>query len=649
MIRRRADILEIVVRTLRSPAGRRGLTRIELAAIIAAIGIIAAVAVPAIQAGRERSRKSSCQHRLSQLCAAMNAYHDSFNVFPSASVWKPGPLGSLALHATDRIDIVTYDNWALNLLPYLDQQPLAARWRHDLPIAAEENTFVRESSVPQFSCPADSYLRPDNPYRLEIESSPDASIAFARGNYGYNAGPEVGSESPGSPAFPGDYPVSIHIDDSRAEFRDEASGIGGINFWISRNEFVNGLGTMVALEELRAGIDPGDPRGVWAFGQVGGSITRAHGAVGDDWGPNNQWHRADDIRGCGDLHRRLGQDELAKARMPCVHYIDRNLQATSRSQHSDGVNVVFLDGHVRFVNDQIDPGVWHALHHRETPPVTLSEPLDSLLARTGDLSDAPRSPTGTVEAPESRTFKNSVAMRFVRIPAGEFEMGVADVGFGPPPPECPSHRVTISRPFWLGEVEVTQEQYEAVMGNNPSQNTPETAGVASTADYPVERVSWIDAQQFCEKLSASPDEQAARRRYRLPTEAEWEYVCRSGSDQPHTLPTKEVASLTGEAAGAPIDIPIGPVGRFPPNALGVHDLRGNVWEWCQDWFDRDYYARAPRQDPQGPSSGFIKIARGSDWIFVNMGCMNNVQIYAPWKSSPLIGFRVVCESITDEK
>ena len=104
---------------------------VELLIVLAVVAIVAAVSVPAILFARERSRQSQCQARLMQLSVAVHAYHDDFNVFPAASVWRPGPLSSLALHATERIDIVTYDNWALTLLPYLGQQTLAQRWQKD--------------------------------------------------------------------------------------------------------------------------------------------------------------------------------------------------------------------------------------------------------------------------------------------------------------------------------------------------------------------------------------------------------------------------------------------------------------------------------------------------------------------------------------
>ena len=85
------------------------------------------------------------------------------------------------------------------------------------------------------------------------------------------------------------------------------------------------------------------------------------------------------------------------------------------------------------------------------------------------------------------------------------------------------------------------------------------------------------------------------------------------------------------------------VGSYPANEFGLHDMRGNVWEWCADWFDRGYYSRSPRDDPQGPAAGYLKVVRGGDWIFVGEVCRINYPIMSPWQRSPFVGFRVVCE------
>ncbi len=172
------------------------------------------------------------------------------------------------------------------------------------------------------------------------------------------------------------------MDDQDRRFELWGNGVAGINKSFSFDNFENGLSTLVALEEVRSGIHPLDSRGVWSLGQIGGSITWAHGVNGDAFGPNNQWERSDDILGCGNLHEILGSETLTRERMPCVHYVDSNQQATSRSMHPGGVHVAFLDGSVRFISDGIDPGLWHVLHSRETPKEVFQEDFEQLLATT---------------------------------------------------------------------------------------------------------------------------------------------------------------------------------------------------------------------------------------------------------------------------
>lgn len=232
------------------------------------------------------------------------------------------------------------------------------------------------------------------------------------------------------------------------------------------------------------------------------------------------------------------------------------------------------------------------------------------------------------ESPEMVT--NSIGMRFVKIPAGEFLMGSAADDPAAADNEKPAHRVIISRPFYLGVHEVTQAQYEQVMGENPSWFAPDGPGrrdVAGldTANHPVDRVSWEEAVEFCRRLSALPAERAAGRVYCLPTEAEWEYACRAGTTTSfHTGESLTPAAACIRAAStepaskshAPqVPRSTRPVGSFPPNAFGLYDMHGNVWEWCADWYDPDYYARAPKLDPAGPETGTGKVVRGGAWNF----------------------------------
>ncbi|MBI3800777.1 MAG: SUMF1/EgtB/PvdO family nonheme iron enzyme [Deltaproteobacteria bacterium] len=203
----------------------------------------------------------------------------------------------------------------------------------------------------------------------------------------------------------------------------------------------------------------------------------------------------------------------------------------------------------------------------------------------------------TVPAPTSLapTFSNSIGMELILIPAGEFRMGAEDGGDD----EKPVHLVRISRPFYMGKDLVTQAQWEAVMGTNPSRFTDDPT-------LPVENVSWDDAQEFLRRLS----EKGGGEPYRLPTEAEWEYAARAGAatsycfgDEPSRL---QEYAWYGENSGGRTH----PVGKLKPNAWGLYDVHGNVWEWVQDWYDAGYYQRSLAEDPRGPEEGQYRVVRG---------------------------------------
>jgi formylglycine-generating enzyme required for sulfatase activity len=215
-------------------------------------------------------------------------------------------------------------------------------------------------------------------------------------------------------------------------------------------------------------------------------------------------------------------------------------------------------------------------------------------------------------------------MKLVLIPAGEFLMGSPDSDKDAKPDEKPQHRVRITRPFYLGIHEVTQGQYRAVTSEAPSH-------FKGSKDLPVETVSWLNAINYCNALSRKegltpfyrvqgetvevPDWNEPG--YRLPTEAEWEYACRAGSTTrysfgEHVAGLRAFAWYEGNVGGR-----THPVGHKSPNAWGLYDMHGNVWEWCWDGYEADYYKKpSSAADPLGPSQATSQVFRGGSW-YVN--------------------------------
>jgi formylglycine-generating enzyme required for sulfatase activity/tRNA A-37 threonylcarbamoyl transferase component Bud32 len=262
-------------------------------------------------------------------------------------------------------------------------------------------------------------------------------------------------------------------------------------------------------------------------------------------------------------------------------------------------------------------------------------------------------PPGDPAASE-KIFINSVGMKLVRIPAGKFFMGAPPGEEGRDDLEGPRHEVQIPQAFYLGAYEVTQGEYEAVMGINPSHFAAAGEGRRQvqgldTRRYPVENVSWDDAQMFCRALSTRPHEKKAGRIYRLPTEAEWEYACRAGTTTAFAFGDKlssAEANFDGNRpyGGAPPGVRrqnTVPVGSFAPNAWGLYDMHGNVWEWCQDW--QDSYAALVNNDRREHRPADDRIMRGGAWNFGASECRSARRMArAPFLRGPFYGFRVAC-------
>ena len=209
-------------------------------------------------------------------------------------------------------------------------------------------------------------------------------------------------------------------------------------------------------------------------------------------------------------------------------------------------------------------------------------------------------------------------------------MGTTDDDFDGYPEESPVHEVCVDE-FYMGKYEVTQGQWKSIMGNNTS-----ALSTCGGDNCPVDTVSWSDVQKFISKLNS----RSGGSKYRLPTEAEWEYAARSGGKSEKYSGGKNINSVAwyAENSGRKNH----PVGTKAQNGLGIYDMSGNVWEWTNDWYGSDYYKNSPRNNPSGPGSGVDRVVRG--------GCVTgeaaNQRVsrrngYAPDLRTHALGFRLL--------
>ena len=228
------------------------------------------------------------------------------------------------------------------------------------------------------------------------------------------------------------------------------------------------------------------------------------------------------------------------------------------------------------------------------------------------------------------TITNSIGMELVLIPAGSFRMGGDKKLEQAEDHETPRHIVKISKTFYMGKYEVTQSQWSEIMNNNPSEFKEDIR--------PVERVSWNDVQEFIQKLNNKEE----TNKYRLPTEAEWEYAARADTESTYCF-SGDIKTLSQYAWYRKNSADkTHPIGQLKPNAWDLYDVHGNVHEWCQDWFDRNYYSQSPSNLPLGPSSGLAKVLRGGDWGSEDWYCRcASRSLSSPDRRSNRLGFRLV--------
>jgi formylglycine-generating enzyme required for sulfatase activity len=230
----------------------------------------------------------------------------------------------------------------------------------------------------------------------------------------------------------------------------------------------------------------------------------------------------------------------------------------------------------------------------------------------------------------AQEYQNPLGMRFIKIAPGDFFMGEDPGSFGPPDrDESPQHRVTFSKGFFIGKYEVTQAEWQYVMGWDPSFFPMDR--------HPVDSVSYNEIQVFISRLN----QMEGGDYYRLPTEAEWEYVARAGSSGFYSYGSdpKHFGKVAWHYQNSSNSTHA--VGSLIPNPWGLHDVHGNLWEWTQDWYAEDYYRESPFRDPSGPATGSARTLRGCGWDSDHWRCRVSYRNFmSPTDKNSQIGFRL---------
>jgi len=341
-----------------------------------------------------------------------------------------------------------------------------------------------------------------------------------------------------------------------------------------------------------------------------------------------------------------------------MHYLLEGLDGKADVDRNDRVSLVEL---YKYVNQETKVYVARRFNGFQTPALKGNIDDDFDISQSLGLA---------------KEITNSIGMKLVLIPAGEFMMGSPEGEEGRNADEQ-QHRVRITKPFYLGVHEVTLGQFmkfyhqanykteaerdgKGGFGHTDDGKewkiSPEfvawNTGFPQTMDHPAVNVSWNDAVAFCQWLSRKEG-----KTYRLPTEAEWEYACRAGTttryyvgdDTEALVRVGNVADATAKAKFSDWKtvssndgyVFTAPVGRFQPNAFGLYDLHGNVWEWCSDWYGSGYYEESPADDPTGPRSGEFRVMRGGSGWFDPRTTGSAIRYHgAPAYRGYHIGFRV---------
>jgi prepilin-type N-terminal cleavage/methylation domain-containing protein len=310
---------------------RTGFTLVELLVVIAIIGVLVALLLPAVQAAREAARRAQCQSNIKNVAIALLSYESAKKTLPIGTTMDATP--NIELNMNFR------ENWAISILPYLEQQTLFAQFNLTKPVKDVVNREQRGANLAVMLCPSDM----NNGVKFDGTASRQGDN-WARGNYAANGG---------NGPYLKNYANFIDGPNSPGWLNPLSRGVMGPNCTSMLSQITDGTSNTALLGEIRAGVHEGDPRGSWAFGHVGGNIVAWMGSHGDDNGPNVCTPQGDDIY--GSTLECEGKD-LATMQAQCMSCYSggRMNQATTRSSHQGGVYLAMCDASVRWIADEIE-------------------------------------------------------------------------------------------------------------------------------------------------------------------------------------------------------------------------------------------------------------------------------------------------------